>query len=72
MGRRMRFFEACAEGVMCSIGSGRINYTGLRALLREIGYGGYITIEQERDPRNSVSVLADLAASRTFLRDTGF
>ena len=72
MGRRIRFFEACAEGVMCPIGRGRINYPGLRALLSEIGYGGYITIEQERDPRNTGSILADLAASRTFLRQTGF
>ena len=38
----------------------------------DIGYGGYITIEQERDPRNTGSILADLAASRTFLRETGF
>ena len=38
----------------------------------EIGYGGYITIEQERDPRNTGSILADLAASRNFLRQTGF
>ena len=46
--------------------------SGLRALLSEIGYGGYITIEQERDPRNAGSILADLSASRDFLRDTGF
>jgi len=72
MDRRIRFFEACAEGVMCPIGRGRINYPELRALLSEIGYGGYITIEQERDPRNTGSILADLAASRTFLRQTGF
>jgi inosose dehydratase len=72
MGRRIRFFEACAEGVMCPIGRGRIDYPGLRTLLSEIGYGGYITIEQERDPRNTGSILADLAASRTFLRETGF
>lgn len=72
MGRRIRFFDACAEGVMCPIGRGRIDYPGLRALLSEIGYGGYITIEQERDPHNTGSILADLAASRAFLRDTGF
>jgi inosose dehydratase len=72
MGRRLRFFDACAEGVMCPIGRGRIDYSGLRALLTEIGYGGYITIEQERDPRNTGSILADLAASRDFLRRTGF
>ena len=72
MGRRIRFFEACAEGVMCPIGRGRIDYPALRALLSEIGYGGYITIEQERDPRNAGGILADLAASRDFLRRTGF
>lgn len=72
MGERIRFFEACAEGVMCPIGRGSIDYAAIRGLLGELGYGGYITIEQERDPRNSGGVLADLAASRNFLRDTGF
>ena len=72
MNRHIRFFDACAEGVMCPIGKGRIDYSGLRELLTEIDYGGYITIEQERDPRNSHSVLADLAASRDFLRRAGF
>jgi len=72
MGRRIRFFDACAEGVMCPIGRGRIDYSGLHELLTEIGYGGYITIEQERDPRNADGVLADLAASRDFLRRAGF
>jgi inosose dehydratase len=72
MGRRIRFFDACAEGVMCPIGRGRIDYSGLRELLTEIGYGGFITIEQERDPRNPGGALADLTASRDFLRHAGF
>ncbi len=72
MGRHIRFFDACAEGVMCPIGRSRIDYSGLRELPTEIGYGGYITIEQERDPRNAHSVLADLTASREFLRKAGF
>jgi inosose dehydratase len=72
MKRRIRFFEACAEGVMCRLGRGRIDYLGLRDLLNEIGYAGYITIEQERDPRNAAGVLGDLTASRDFLRRTGF
>jgi inosose dehydratase len=57
---------------MCPIGRGRIDYSGLCELLAEIGYRGYITIEQERDPSNTGSVLADLAASREFLRRAGF
>ncbi len=71
MGRRIRFFEACGEGVMCPIGRGRIDYPAVRTLLTDIDYGGYITIEQERDPRNTGSILADLAASRDFLRESG-
>ncbi len=72
MNRHIRLFDACAEGVMCPIGRGRIDYAGLRELLTEIDYGGYITIEQERDPRNTGGILADLAASREFLRRAGF
>jgi inosose dehydratase len=72
MGERIRFFDACAKGVMCPIGSGSISYPAIRALLTELGYGGYITIEQERDPRNTGSILDDLSASRAFLRRVGF
>ena len=72
MGQRIRFFEACAEGVMCPIGRGVLDYDGIREALREIGYQGYITVEQERDPRNSGSVLSDVKASRDFLRSVGF
>ena len=72
MGERIRFFDACAKGVMCPIGSGSINYGAIRALLTELDYGGYVTIEQERDPRNTGSILDDLSASRAFLRRVGF
>jgi inosose dehydratase len=72
MGQHIRFFDACAKGVMCPIGRGSIDYPAIRSLLTEFGYGGYITIEQERDPRNTASILDDLAASRAFLIRTGF
>lgn len=72
MGQRIRFFDACAKGVMCPIGRGQIDYAAIRTLLTEKGYGGYISIEQERDPCNAGSILDDLASSRTFLRNSGF
>ncbi|RDD97800.1 TIM barrel protein [Paracoccus pantotrophus] len=72
MHQHIRFFDACAKGVMCPIGRGRIDYPAIRALLHELGYDGFITIEQERDPRNSGTILDDLAASREFLRQVGF
>lgn len=70
--KRIRFFDACADGVMCPIGKGNIDYPAIYNLLMELKYGGYITIEQERDPRNTASIIDDLAASRDFLRKTGF
>ena len=72
MGERIRFFEAVAEGVMCPIGKGVINYPGILALLKKIGYSGYITIEQERDPRNSETRLRDVKASLDYLKEVGF
>ncbi|OCX64431.1 AP endonuclease [Thioclava sp. SK-1] len=72
MAMRIRFFDACAKGVMCPIGQGNIDYAAIRDVLFDKGYGGYITIEQERDPRNVTSILDDLAASRSFLQKTGF
>ncbi|MBL6430092.1 MAG: TIM barrel protein [Maritimibacter sp.] len=72
LGEKIRFFDACAQGVMCPIGQGDIDYSAIRRLLTDKGYGGYITIEQERDPRNQAGVLGDLAASRRFLANSGF
>jgi inosose dehydratase len=72
MGERIRFFEACAQGVMCPIGKGIIDYPAIRRLLGEIGYQGYITIEQERDPRNAGGSLADVKQSLDYLKSVGF
>lgn len=72
MGERIRFFEACAQGVMCPIGRGVIDYPAIRAFLAEKGYGGFITVEQERDPRNAGGSLADVKASRDYLNRVGF
>lgn len=72
MGRRIRFFEACAIGVMCPIGRGVIDYPALRDLLARIGYAGFATVEQERDPCNAGGSLADVKASRDYLRSVGF
>lgn len=72
IGQHIRFFDACAKGVMCPIGRGVIDYPAIHALLTELGYSGYITIEQERDPQNPDSVLEDLLSSRAFLENAGF
>ena len=70
--RRIRFFDACAEGVMTPIGDGVIDYQAIHNYLIEQGYTGFITVEQERDPRSAGGALADIKRSRDYLRSVGF
>ena len=57
---------------MCPIGKGTLDYPGIKNTLKEIGYSGYITIEQERDPRNSDTSLRDVKESVTYLKSVGY
>ena len=57
---------------MCPSGRGVIDYPAIRAALTRLGYQGFITVEQERDPRNVGGSLADVRASRDYLRSVGF
>ena len=68
----IRFFDGCGKGAMCPIGTGSLDYPGIRAALEEIGYSGYITVEQERDPRNVEGSLRDVKASVAYLKSAGY
>ncbi|MGR5065451.1 TIM barrel protein [Photobacterium sp. DNB22_13_2] len=66
------FWQACADGVMCPLGEGAVDYDEVAQALESIGYHGWITIEQERDPRHSDTTLPDIKKSRQFLVTKGF
>lgn len=72
LNEHIRFFDACARGVMCPIGRGVIDYPALHSLVQELGYHGCITVEQERDPRDAAASLDDVATSRAYLANIGF
>ncbi|MGR6980420.1 TIM barrel protein [Testudinibacter sp. P27/CKL/0425] len=72
MNERIRFFAACGKGVMCRIGEGVIDYPAIYRFLHDKQYRGYITVEQERDPRNAASSLDDVKISRDYLHSIGF
>lgn len=72
LGERIRFFDGCGKGAMCPIGTGSLDYPGIKRALEEIGYSGYITIEQERDPRNVEGSLGDVKASVEYLKSVGY
>ncbi len=72
MQEKIRFFDAVAKGVMCPLGTGDLDYPAIFRLLQGMEYHGYITIEQERDPRNSETSLKDVKASLDYLKSIGF
>ncbi len=60
------------RAVSMALFGGCIDYPAIRGLLTRIGYAGFITVEQERDPRNAGGSLADVKASRDYLTRIGF
>lgn len=70
--RKIGFFEACKEKVMCPIGQGVIDYKLIKDKLNEISYKGWITIEQERDPLDADGSLNDIKKSREYLSNLGY
>ncbi|WP_105619753.1 sugar phosphate isomerase/epimerase family protein [Vallitalea okinawensis] len=68
----MGFFEGCNIGVMCPIGSGCVDYKGIRQALSDIGYNGWITIEQERDPLACHQSMDDAIKSIRYLNKEGY
>ena len=72
MAEHIRFFEGCGKGSMCPIGTGTLDYPAIKQALEDIGYAGYITIEQERDPRNADTSLRDVKASVDYLKSVGY
>ena len=68
----LKFFDGCAKGSMCPIGTGDLDYKAIHKALNDINYSGYITIEQERDPRDSAGSLKDVKASIDYLKSIGF
>lgn len=72
LSEKIRFFDGCGKGAMCPIGTGSLDYPAIKQALEDIGYSGYITIEQERDPRNADTSLRDVKRSVDYLKSVGY
>ncbi len=66
------FLEAIERKVFCPLGRGVVDWAGLAAALRETGYTGAATVEQDIDPLVSLNPLDDARASLGYLRSVGF
>lgn len=68
----MTFDDALGEGLFCPLGEGIVDFEGLRDSLRDIGFQGFATVEQDPDPRVvDFSGLATARESINFLRSIG-
>lgn len=70
--KEMDFFKACENKVMCPIGLGTVDYDAVKKVLIEVDYDGWITLEQERDPRDHEMTLGDIKKSLEYLKKVGF
>ncbi len=64
------YFEAVRQGVFCELGQGAVDFRGIVADLREIGYSGWIVVEQDVLPGLGTPA-ASAARNRAFIRTLG-
>jgi inosose dehydratase len=67
LAQQQGFFEACEQGLMCSVGTGCLDYPEIFRALKTTGYSGWATVEQERDRRQTAGVPEDIARSYRYL-----
>ena len=69
---RTGFYEACGEGIFCTLDKGEVDLPAVRELLLESGYSGWCTIEQDCDPTLDPDPLGDAQKNREYLESIGF
>jgi inosose dehydratase len=65
------FATAVAEGVFCEPAAGAVDFLAFRDLLREIGYDGFATVEQDMYPAPFDRPLSIARRTREYLREIG-
>lgn len=68
---RTGFYDACAQGIFCTLGNGLVDFAGLKAAIDETGFSGWGTVEQDCDPGAGNLVEADARANAQFLKRLG-
>lgn len=66
------FLTAIGQKIFCPLGKGVVDWVGLATALRETGYDGAATVEQDIDPTISLNPADDARASLAYLRSVGF
>jgi inosose dehydratase len=69
---RTGFYDACAQGVFCNLGTGDVDFPSVRQILHDANFSGWCTVEQDCDPAGTTSPIDDARANRNYLSSIGF
>ncbi|MYI69225.1 MAG: TIM barrel protein [Boseongicola sp. SB0673_bin_14] len=69
---RIGFYDACGQGIFCTLGNGDVDFPRVRDILLEHGFDGWCTVEQDCDPAGATSPVEDARYNREYLRSIGF
>lgn len=67
----LSFWEAYRAGIFCVLGRGMVDFAAVRESLASTGYAGWLTVEQDADPRGTSDPLTDARHSLAYLRTVG-
>jgi inosose dehydratase len=70
--KRTGFYDACGQGIFCTLDKGEVDFPAVRQLLVDAGYEGWCTIEQDCDPTLDPDPLGDATLNRQYLQSIGF
>ncbi len=69
---RTGFYDACGQGIFCTLGDGEVNFPAVREILVDSNFDGWCTVEQDCDPTLDVAPMKDATANRQYLESIGF
>lgn len=69
---RTNFYDACGQGIFCTLGKGETDFPAVRDKLIQHGFTGWCTVEQDCDPEATTSSMEDARSNRHYLQTIGF
>lgn len=69
---RTGFYDACGQGIFCTLDQGEVDFPAVRQLLLDANYEGWCTIEQDCDPTLDPDPVGDATLNRQYLQSIGF
>lgn len=70
--KRTGFYDACGQGIFCTLGQGDVDFPAVRQVLLDAGFEGWCTVEQDCDPLLDPDPVGDAKENRKYLESIGF